>query len=343
MGLFGRVYPTRFGRSLIFGAVVALSLHCVAGPAQADLGDCGQPLSTGASPVATDALFMLGAAVGTQTCELCVCDVNNDGSIAATDALIGLNAAVGQPVSLNCSPCGPVFCHESAAPACGGSCEDGLTCVTDPENGEECECLNDCEIGPAPTCGGSCASEDPGAICNSIRISPAGIGDIEVCECLPPGFGFCQDASAPGCDGHCGPGSECMSDGGGGCMCSALPVQPECSIAGAPSCLGTCADAPEGPTICESDGAGGCSCVPFFDQMQQTCFGEVAPICGGVCTSDQLCVSEGDGCECLAACELGSAPSCGGDCSFAGETCVVTTITVDGVSQDFCECWEVTP
>jgi len=188
MVLLGRVSLVRFVRPLVFGAVLALSLHCIAGQARADLGDCGQPVSTGASPVATDALFMLGAAVGTQSCELW--------------------------------PCGPVFCHESAAPACGGTCEDGLTCTVDPENGDECECLNDCEIGPAPTCGGSCASEDPGAICSTITISPAGIGDIEVCECLPPGFGFCQDAAAPGCDGHCGPGSECVSDGGSGCMCN---------------------------------------------------------------------------------------------------------------------------
>ncbi len=94
-----------FVRPAIFAAVLVLSLVCSAAQTRADLGDCGQPISTGASPVATDALFLLGAAVGTQTCDLCVCDVNDDAAITATDALIDLNAAVGQAVSLDCSSC----------------------------------------------------------------------------------------------------------------------------------------------------------------------------------------------------------------------------------------------
>lgn len=54
---------------------------------------------------ASDALFILGAAVGIQTCELCVCDADGSGGVAATDALITLQAAVGQPVTLQCPPC----------------------------------------------------------------------------------------------------------------------------------------------------------------------------------------------------------------------------------------------
>jgi hypothetical protein len=54
---------------------------------------------------ASDALFILGAAVGIQTCELCVCDADGSGGVAATDALVTLRAAVGQPVSLDCPPC----------------------------------------------------------------------------------------------------------------------------------------------------------------------------------------------------------------------------------------------
>jgi len=63
---------------------------------------CGVPISGGPSPTASDALFILQAAVGSATCELCACDVNDDGSVTATDALVTLKRAVGQPIDLVC-------------------------------------------------------------------------------------------------------------------------------------------------------------------------------------------------------------------------------------------------
>ena len=75
-------------------------------------GACADPValtagrtSWAASVTASDALFILGAAVGIQTCDLCVCDADGSGGVAATDALVTLRAAVGQPVSLECPPC----------------------------------------------------------------------------------------------------------------------------------------------------------------------------------------------------------------------------------------------
>jgi hypothetical protein len=67
---------------------------------------CAQPVSSGASPVASDCLFILGASVGVQSCEpdACVCDPSGDGEIVATDALLCLNVAVGNPGTLDC-PC----------------------------------------------------------------------------------------------------------------------------------------------------------------------------------------------------------------------------------------------
>jgi hypothetical protein len=50
-------------------------------------------------------LFILGAAVGTQVCELCVCDTDGNGNIAASDALRTLNAAVGVQIPLLCPAC----------------------------------------------------------------------------------------------------------------------------------------------------------------------------------------------------------------------------------------------
>ena len=58
-----------------------------------------------ASVTASDALLALGASVGTLSCELCRCDVDDSGAIAASDALRILSAAVGTPVSLVCPAC----------------------------------------------------------------------------------------------------------------------------------------------------------------------------------------------------------------------------------------------
>lgn len=70
------------------------------------LGVCGDPAEARGSVTATDALFMLQVAVGLNTCDLCVCDVDGSGAVTATDALFTLSSAVGQPVLLACPACG---------------------------------------------------------------------------------------------------------------------------------------------------------------------------------------------------------------------------------------------
>jgi len=67
---------------------------------------CGQPISTGSKPTASDCLFILKSAVGSATCSpACVCDTDGGGTVSATDALTCLKVAVGQTgVTLNC-PC----------------------------------------------------------------------------------------------------------------------------------------------------------------------------------------------------------------------------------------------
>src|SRR5688572_8362179 len=78
-----------------------------ASSASAAQGDCGQPASSGATPSASDCLFVLRTATGAATCEPeCVCDTNGGGGITASDALVCLKVAVGQPnVTLECPPC----------------------------------------------------------------------------------------------------------------------------------------------------------------------------------------------------------------------------------------------
>jgi hypothetical protein len=80
-----------------------------AGPAAAlvDNAECGRPSSAGAAPSASDALYVLLASVGIETCPACICDVDGSLAVGATDALRVLQSAVGNPVELSCPACEP--------------------------------------------------------------------------------------------------------------------------------------------------------------------------------------------------------------------------------------------
>jgi len=67
---------------------------------------CAAPVTGSPLPTATDCLFILGAAVGTETCEPeCACAPKGSLPVSASDALLCLQTAVGGSVSLDC-PCG---------------------------------------------------------------------------------------------------------------------------------------------------------------------------------------------------------------------------------------------
>jgi hypothetical protein len=63
---------------------------------------CARPSGGANKPSSSDALLILRTAVGTRSCNLCVCDVDGGGSVLTTDALVALRAAVGISVTLNC-------------------------------------------------------------------------------------------------------------------------------------------------------------------------------------------------------------------------------------------------
>lgn len=96
----------RIVRRLVPCAVLLGVLSLGPTGALAAQGDCAQPLSNGTSPVSTDCLFILNAAVSLVTCTpVCICVPSGSLPVSATDALVCLRKAVGQVVPLNC-PCG---------------------------------------------------------------------------------------------------------------------------------------------------------------------------------------------------------------------------------------------
>ena len=74
--------------------------------AGAALGDCGQPITTGSEPAASDALYVLRAAVGIDSCAAMVCDTDGSCAVTAGDALRLLSYVTGQPYELLCNLCG---------------------------------------------------------------------------------------------------------------------------------------------------------------------------------------------------------------------------------------------
>lgn len=99
--------PSR--KTISLSVATLLVAGVLAGPpsqAHAGAGSCAQPLSSGASPVASDCLFILRAAVGSATCtKPCICAPKGTTPPRASDALLCLYKSVGTPTVLDC-PCG---------------------------------------------------------------------------------------------------------------------------------------------------------------------------------------------------------------------------------------------
>ncbi len=93
---------TRF----LVAVLAAVAVFSSPAPLRAQTGSCGQPVSAGTVPTASDARYTLLAAIGARVCETCVCDVDASGGVLATDALLLLNDATGIAVELTCTPCG---------------------------------------------------------------------------------------------------------------------------------------------------------------------------------------------------------------------------------------------
>ena len=89
-------------RVSVFGtAIVAMAVAT----SDAHAATCGQPVSGGTLPTATDARVILNDALALHDCDVCICDVDGSGEITATDARRALLRSVGVGEDLYCPLC----------------------------------------------------------------------------------------------------------------------------------------------------------------------------------------------------------------------------------------------
>jgi cysteine-rich repeat protein len=122
-------------RSFIAAVLIGATALCAPSSLVAAQGDCAQPVSSGATPTAVDALFILQSAVGVMACELCICDVDGNSAISATDALTALRIAVGGTEPLNCPGC---------EPGCGDGVIEPPEICDDGNASDDDDCTNAC-------------------------------------------------------------------------------------------------------------------------------------------------------------------------------------------------------
>ena len=106
-GIFGRLYdfPADGTTTTVTTSTSVPATPVCGDPVGASIGARSDEFAPLSEVTASDALFVLQTAVGSETCEACVCDVDGSGTIAASDALITLKKAVGQEVTLSCPAC----------------------------------------------------------------------------------------------------------------------------------------------------------------------------------------------------------------------------------------------
>jgi len=111
--------PPPLSKALTELPAIEVAVDCDLGPTTTitlpfEPASCGHPCSVETSPPsARDALYIVGAAVGSRACKTCICDVNRSGVVDATDALTVLARVVGLDALVRC-----VLCAEPIPLAC---------------------------------------------------------------------------------------------------------------------------------------------------------------------------------------------------------------------------------
>ncbi len=172
-------------RTFLSAILLVSAMVAAAAPAHADLGDCGQPLSTGADPVATDCLFILRAAVSLETCSPeCICDPTGTGGVvASSDALACLQSVVGSTGLLNCS------CDGTTTTTLGGTSTTTVTSTSSTTSTTLPTSTTTTTTGPTTTTSST----------TSTTLTACGLGGVE----LEESCWFVADTNVVSCDTVC--------------------------------------------------------------------------------------------------------------------------------------------
>lgn len=310
-------------------ALSAIALFaCVAaapGTSDAANGDCGQPLSNGDIPTASDALNTLQTAVQIADCnnfDECVCDVDGNGSVTATDALTLLQIAtqIQSVDALNCdcgSPVERAQCSSGQLVTLPGSDIDagwnglghnqglidgaGITAAVV----KRCALDNDIVCKTSADC--------PGGTCDLTCLCDSDSPSEQLCEVTgPTGPGRClRDLSLCEVDADCASPQTCESFFG-----PPLPL----SSSGTPACITTYFAEPIVGTADSGTGEG--SVRAFLRSRVHLGVGAATPCptCGAANQSPQV----------------GDTFSCGNGSPNTGATCTVDAVSplFGGVSFD---------
>ncbi len=157
---------------------------------------------------ATDALYVLKAAVGLQTCLACLCDADGDGTILATDALRVLKRAVGLPAPVACPVCDPAVCGDGVVNRAGEQCDGSDDAACPGLCQADCTCL-------MPSCGDGVVNQ-PSETCDGTDDESCPTLCRADCTCPPPECGNGVREQGEVCDGSDTGEATCSSLGFGG-------------------------------------------------------------------------------------------------------------------------------
>ena len=310
-----RARLTRAGRRplplpLRLAALCVLTVLAMPSDARAAFG-CAKPLNPD-GPKSSDCLFILQAAVDIRNCALCVCDVNDSGTIVSSDALLCLRVAVGEELELNCPECSTTTTSTTTTNTFGeiDSCPAFAEWTTRAALGDLCTTNAQCDAGTCDTDAGRCRTSsdidlgwtgtahdiDPGdgatlrlEIDCTLSNGSCGVCEIDGvdatggnCRCANDLRTTCDtpfQASAndcPSCTGGAFPGRACTTSG----QCVGGPCERHCSLDPEIVCSAN-ADCPTGRKFCDDQrrcGSGdGISC-----NIDADCIGS----CSGAATCE---------------------------------------------------------
>lgn len=230
-----------FARSFF---AAAACIVCLTTTAQAQIATCGQPIALGDSPTAADALYILRTAVGLETCNRCVCDVNDSGQITATDAQLDLQSAVGILTVDDCPACDPTGAEcpgvvqfallGKIRGACAANADCPAFSVCDPSVGR-CRTATDSDIGWTGLAHNADINDPVPARLFLDCTGPAPCGQCTITG-HDPSLGNCRCAAdnRQVCTTVAGPDEQFC--GGGKCECYFGPPMP-LSSGNTPTCI----------------------------------------------------------------------------------------------------------